>query len=128
MLVSRKLEDNLQIVQDKIKFERDLVIDLLDINGRDAVFISKKGIDYSVVKFIKNYFGNVTGFERVNFTQSLEPAKKLDLKKSFNISDINTYLNENKAVLMLDGVPHMYGIGVDNSIIANCYIDFNKFY
>ncbi len=128
MLVSRKLDENLKIIQDKIKFERNLVIDLLDINGREAVFISKKGIDYNVIKFIKNYFGNVTGFERVDFTQSLEPAKKLDLKKSFDINDVNTYLNENKAVLILDGVPHMYGIGVDNSNLSNSYINYNNFY
>ncbi len=114
MLVSRDLYENLVKIKDLVRLERNLVIDLIDINGVEGLFISKTNIDSSVFKFMKQYFGDLSGFENTSFTQSLEPTKKLDLKKSIEIEDINRFLNSNMAVLVIDGVPQIYGIGVDN--------------
>ncbi len=114
MLVSRDLHENLVKIKDLVKLERNLVIDLIDINGVEGLFISKSYIDSSIYKFMKQYFGNISGFEHTSFTQSLDPVKKLDLKKSVEIEDVNKFLNNNKAVLVIDGIPQIYGVGVDN--------------
>ncbi len=114
MLVSRDLHENLMKIKDLVKLERNLVIDLIDINGVEGLFVSKAFIDSSIFKFMTQYFGEIHGFENTSFSQSLEPVKKLDLQKSFNIEDINKYLNNNMAVLVIDGIPQIYGIGVDN--------------
>ncbi len=98
-----------------MKFEKHLAIDLIDINGVEGVFISKTFIDFDIIKFIKNYFGEVRGFENVSITQSMAPPKKLHLEKSTVVEDINMFLNSNMAVLIIDGVPHMYGISTDES-------------
>ncbi len=114
MLVSRDLHENLIKIKDLVKLERNLVIDLIDINGVEGLFISKNYIDSSIYKFMKQYFGKISGFEHTSFTQSLEPVKKLDLQKSVEIEDVNKFLNSNKAVLVIDGISQIYGVGVDN--------------
>lgn len=114
MLVSRNLNENLVKIKDLIRLEKNLTIDLININGVDGLFISKNYIDVDIIKFMKQYFGDVRGFENISFTQSLEPTKKLNLEKSIEIQDVNKYLLSNKAVLVIDGVPQVYGIGVDN--------------
>ncbi len=121
MLVSGNLYENLVQIKDLVKLERNLVIDLIDINGVEGLFISKNYIDSSIFKFMKQYFGNVSGFEHTSFTQSLEPVKKLDLEKSVSLEDVNKFLNTNKAVLVIDGIPQIYGIGVDNYSYSQLY-------
>ncbi len=115
MTVSKSLNENLINLKDLLKFEKHLVIDLIDVNGVEGVFISKNFIDFDIIKFIKNYFGDVRGFENVSITQSMSPPKKLHLEKSLDIADVNIFLNSNMAVLVIDDVPYLYGICVDNS-------------
>ncbi len=114
MLVSGNLNENLIHIKDLVRLERNLVIDLIDINGVEGLFISKSYVDSSIFKFMKQYFGNVKGFENTSFTQSLEPTRRLDLQKSVCLEDVNRFLNNNKAVLVIDGIPQIYGVGVDN--------------
>ncbi len=114
MTVSKSLNENLIKMKELLKFEKHLVVDLIDVNGVDSVFISKNFIDFDIIKFIRNYFGDVRGFENVSITQTMSPPKKLHLEKSLNIEDINIFLNSNMAVLVIEGVPYLYGICVDN--------------
>ncbi len=125
MIVSKDLNENLINIKDLLKFEKNLAIDLIDVNGVDGVFISKTNIDFDIIKFIKNYFGEVRGFENVSITQVMTPPKKLHLEKSMVIEDINIFLNSNMAVLIIDGVPHLYGISTDDD---NVNIDSGGFY
>ncbi len=114
MIVSKDLSDNLIKIKDLLKFEKNLVIDLIDINGVEGVFISKNFIDFDIIKFIRDYFGEVRGFENVSITQSMSPPKKLHLEKSVEVEDINIFLNSNMAVLIIDGVPYLYAISTDD--------------
>ncbi len=118
MTVSKDLNENLIKLKDLLKYEKNLAIDLIDINGVEGVFISKTYIDFDIIKFIKNYFGEVRGFENVSITQSMTPPKKLHLEKSMVIEDINIFLNSNMAVLIIDGVPHLYGICTDDKDVS----------
>ncbi len=114
MLVSKNLYENLVKIKELLKLEGNLVIDLINVNVVEGLLVSKSIIDGNIYRFMKHYFGDVGGFENSSFTQSLEPIKKLDLQKSVNIEDINRFLNSNMAVLVIEGIPQLYGIGVDN--------------
>lgn len=114
MTVSKSLNENLVSLKDLLKFEKHLIVDLIDVNGVEGVFISKNFIDFDIIKFMRNYFGEVRGFENINITQSMSPPKKLHLEKSLYVEDVNKFLNNNKAVLVIDGIPQIYGVGVDN--------------
>ncbi len=125
MIVSKSLNENLIRIKELLKFEKNLVIDLIDINGVEGVFMSKNLIDYDIIKFIKNYFGEVRGFENISITQTMTPPKKLHLEKSLNVEDINVFLNSNMAVLIIEGVPYLYGISVDDD--SPVFVNLNDF-
>ncbi len=127
MIVSRNLTENLSRIKNLIRLERNLSVDLVDVEGVSGFFVSRKAIDADVIKFINRYFGEIKGFENTAFFQTLSPVKKLELKKSSQIEDINVFLNENKSVLVINGLPHLYGIGIDNKHISPAYNGINDF-
>lgn len=118
MVVSKILYENLIKISEQIKYEKNLAIDLIYVNGVECVFISKTNIDRTILKFIKQYFGDVKGFENMKFTQSLEIDKKqkqLSIEKSYEIYDVRKFLIQGFAVLVIEGIPQIYGIGTKNS-------------
>lgn len=126
MIVSKILYENLIKISEQIRFEKNLAIDLININGVEGLFISKNNIDIDILKFIKKYFGEVKGFENTNVFQSMSVggnSKKLEVKKSYEMQDVMNFLEIGLAVLVIEGIPQIYGIGIDNNagVKANIY-------
>lgn len=113
MFVSRVLKENLYSIKNIVRLEKNLLFDLVNIGDLEGFFISRSHINIDIIKLVNREFGEMKNFDSRIISQSVNVVEKVNIKKSSRLEDISKFLNENKCILVIDGIPFIYGIGIE---------------